>query len=233
MTIVGVVPAAGYATRLQLLSGSKELLPVSGRPVMDHLVERMRADGCERLRVVTRPEKSDVIAHAEKLGAEVVLAHPATVSESFLAGMAGLVGDEIVLIGLPDSIWEPVDGYRVLVEAVRGGCEVALGLFRLPVDELTRSDFVVRGVGGRIERIDAKPETPASGGSGVCGRACRHVVRHGGVRVAGRLRRPSLPRGPRRTRFRALGLVARHRHSGGARTSRLGAMTNLPVRARG
>jgi glucose-1-phosphate thymidylyltransferase len=162
VTIVGVIPAAGHATRLQPLSGSKELLPVRGKPVIDYLVERMRAGGSTRLRVVTRPEKADVIAHAEEIGAEVVLGHPATVSESFLSGMEGLGGEVVILIGFPDSIWEPVDGYRVLVDAVRDGCEVALGLFRLPRDELLRSDVVVRGVGGRIERIDVKPDAAAS-----------------------------------------------------------------------
>jgi len=42
MDIVGVIPAAGHAIRLQPLSGSKELLEIGGRPVMDYLVERMR-----------------------------------------------------------------------------------------------------------------------------------------------------------------------------------------------
>jgi glucose-1-phosphate thymidylyltransferase len=162
VTIVGVIPAAGYGTRLQPLSRSKEVLPVRGKPVMDHLVERMRVGGCTRLRVVTRPDKEDVITHAASLGAEVVLGRPETVSRSFLVGMDGLDGGDLVLIGFPDSIWEPMDGFRPLVAAVREGCEVALGLFRLPQHELTRSDVVVRGEAGRIEGIDVKPDAPAS-----------------------------------------------------------------------
>lgn len=162
MAIVGVIPAAGHATRLQLLSGSKEMLTIGGKPVMDHLVERMRAGGCIRLRVVTRPEKKDVIAHAAELGADVVLGHPATVSESFLAGMAGLGEDDIVLIGLPDTLWEPIDGFRPLVDAVREGSEVAVGLFRIDAADLPRSDVVAFGVDGSIARIDIKPVEPAS-----------------------------------------------------------------------
>ena len=162
MSTVGVIPAAGYATRLQPLAGSKELLLVGGRPVMDHLVERMRAGGATRLRIVTRPEKEDVIAHAAALGAEVVLGHPANVSASFLAGIEGLADDDVALIGFPDSIWEPVDGYLLLVDAVRDGGEVALGLFRLSRQEAARADVVVRDGDGRIERVDVKPEAPAS-----------------------------------------------------------------------
>ena len=162
MAIIGVIPAAGYATRLQPLPISKEMLEIGGKPVMDHLVERMRAGGCSRLRVVTRPEKEDVIAHAAEIGAEVVLGRPVMVSESFLAGMAGLAEDDIVLIGFPDTLWEPVDGYAPLVAAVREGADVAVGLFRIDAADLPRSDVVVFGADGRIARVDVKPADPAS-----------------------------------------------------------------------
>jgi glucose-1-phosphate thymidylyltransferase len=161
MAIVGVIPAAGYATRLQPLSGSKEMLPIGGRPVMDFVVERMRAAGCSELRVVTRPEKEDVIAHSDELGATTVLAYPSTTSESFAAGMAGLPPDEIVLIGWPDTIWEPEDGYLQLIEAVEEGHEIALGLFETP--DLERSDVVSFDESGRITGIQIKPAEPPSG----------------------------------------------------------------------
>ena len=46
MAIVGVIPAAGHATRLQPLSGSKEVLAVDGKPVIDYLVQE---NACGRL----------------------------------------------------------------------------------------------------------------------------------------------------------------------------------------
>jgi glucose-1-phosphate thymidylyltransferase len=162
VSVVGIIPAAGYATRLQPLSGSKEVVDVRGKPVMDHQVERMLAGGSTRLRVVTRSEKEDVIAHAAELGAEVVLARPETVSASFLAGMTGLEDDDVVLVDFPDTIWEPVDGFARLVAEVEEGCDAALGLFRIDASELPRSDVVVRDPTGRIERIDVKPAQPAS-----------------------------------------------------------------------
>ena len=162
MEIVGVIPAAGHASRLQPMVGSKEMLAVGGRPVLDYLVERMRAGGCTTLRIVTRPEKKDLIGHAQAIGAEIVRGHPETVSESFLAGMAGLADDDIALIGFPDTIWEPVDGYRPIVAAVHAGADVGLGLFRIAASDLTRSDVVVFGESGRIEGIDVKPAEPAS-----------------------------------------------------------------------
>lgn len=159
-----MIPAAGYATRLQPLDCSKEVLPVQGRPVIDHLVERMRAGGATRLRVVTRAEKLDVIEHATAIGAEVVLAAPDTVTDSVLEGLRGLRSDDIVLLGFPDTIWEPADGYVPLVRAVREGCEVALGLFEIDPADLTRSDVLVFGEDGEsIAGIEIKPEAPPSG----------------------------------------------------------------------
>jgi glucose-1-phosphate thymidylyltransferase len=160
--IAGVIPAAGYATRLQPLACSKEVLPVRGRPVMDYLVERMRAGGCTRLRVVTRAEKEDVVSHSNELAAEVVLANPMTLSESFLAGLEGLGADAIALVGFPDTIWEPVDGYRLLVRAVSDGCEIALGLFRARRSDLPRSDVVVVDRFDRVRRVFVKPSAPPS-----------------------------------------------------------------------
>jgi glucose-1-phosphate thymidylyltransferase len=159
-TVAGVIPAAGYATRLQPLSCSKEILPINGRPVMDYVIDRMRLAGCTEVRVVTRPDKTDVIAHAEEVGATVVLARPATPGESFVAGMEGLAPDDVVLIGWPDTLWEPDDGYVPLVDAVERGQEIALGLFRTP--DLQRSDVLSFDDSGRVTGIHIKPADPPS-----------------------------------------------------------------------
>jgi glucose-1-phosphate thymidylyltransferase len=160
MSVVGILPAAGYATRLQPLLCSKEVLPVHGRPVMDYVIHRMRLAGCTELRVVTRPEKEDVIGHAEELGATIVLAYPTTTSQSLAAGMAGLPPDDIALIGWPDTLWEPEDGYVSLVEAVEEGHEIALGLFE--ASDLERSDVLSFDESGRITGIHIKPANPPS-----------------------------------------------------------------------
>jgi glucose-1-phosphate thymidylyltransferase len=162
MDVVGVIPAAGRAERLQPLRGSKEVLPVGGKPVMDYLVANMRAGGCTHLRVVTREGKRDVIRHARELGAETVIASPRTVSESILAGTEGLAAGDVLLIGFPDTIWDPRDGYAQLIREVVEGCDVALGLFRIAPAELSRCDVVVFGEENTIEQIDVKPRRPRS-----------------------------------------------------------------------
>jgi glucose-1-phosphate thymidylyltransferase len=158
--IVGVIPAAGHAVRLQPLPHSKEVLDVGGRPVMDYLVDRMRAARVDELRVVTRPEKEDVIVNAGRLGASVVLGRPATLNASFETGLDGLAPSDIALLGFPDSLWEPLDGYVRLVERVKAGADVALGLFEAPGIE--GSDYLVLDDSGAIIDIDVKPKRPRS-----------------------------------------------------------------------
>jgi NDP-sugar pyrophosphorylase family protein len=161
MAIVGVIPAAGYATRLQPLSGSKEVIEVGGRPVIDFVLDRMRLASCSELRVVTRPEKEDVIAHVERRGAKVVLGHPRSSSESIELGLSGLPEDDIVLIGWPDILWAGEDTYVRLVQAVEGGHDVVLGLFET-ADDLSRWDTVTVVGDGRVVGVHPKASEPPS-----------------------------------------------------------------------
>jgi glucose-1-phosphate thymidylyltransferase len=152
--VVGVVPAAGTATRLQPLEGSKELLEVGGRPILDYLVERLQAAGADEIRVVTRPEKRDVIEHVLHLGLNVIEAQPDTAAASVARGAEGLDADDIVLIGFPDSIWDPVDGFATLVEDLG---DVTLGVFHSHEPE--RSD-VVEVEDGIVRAVHVKAANP-------------------------------------------------------------------------
>ena len=159
MKLVGVVPAAGYARRLQPLSGSKEVYPVDGRPVMDYVVDRMRAADCDELRVVTRPDKEDVIANANRHGATVVLGTPKSLSASIALGVAGLAGADVVLLGFPDTVWRAPAAFEPLVSALEGH-EAALGLF--PTAEPETCDTVTCDAEGRVTAIEVKAPEPAS-----------------------------------------------------------------------
>jgi glucose-1-phosphate thymidylyltransferase len=160
MRIVGVIPAAGSASRLQPLPCSKEVYPVHGRPAMDYLVERMRAAVSADLRVVTTPEKQDVIAHARQLGATVVEGRPESVAASLRLGLQDVTEADVVLFGFPDTIWEPREGFRTLLASLADGEDVVLGVF--PTEEPERSDVVVMENSGRISAVEVKPEQPAS-----------------------------------------------------------------------
>ncbi len=157
--MIGVIPAAGYATRLGAIDGSKEMLDVDGVPVIERLVERMVVGGCSSIRVVTRPEKEDVRQYAATRSLDVVLGYPAHIGESVAAGLAG-VTTETVALGFPDSIWQPLEGFALLREALDEDTNVVLGLFDFP--EPTRADVVVLDAGGRVREILVKPSEPPS-----------------------------------------------------------------------
>jgi dTDP-glucose pyrophosphorylase len=186
MAVIGVIPAAGYATRLQGSPygvSSKEVLEIRGRPVIAHLVERMRAAGCDEVRVVTRPEKRDVITYANDAGLAVVTGRPEHVVASVslaLARPAEIDGDDVVLLGFPDTVWGPEDGFALLLrERAARDADVVLGLFGS--DEAARGDVVglatndvvglatndavglaTNDVVARVTAIDVKPARPAS-----------------------------------------------------------------------
>jgi glucose-1-phosphate thymidylyltransferase len=159
--IVGVIPAAGHASRLQPLIGSKEVVAVNGRPAMDYLLDRMRLARYTSLRVVTRPEKTDVVRHARDLGAEIVLGHPRTLADSLCLGIDGLAAKDVVLFGFPDSIWTPLDGFVQLRKALEtGNAATVLGLFQTRHPE--RSEVVSFRPDGTVTGIAFKPARPTS-----------------------------------------------------------------------
>lgn len=152
--LIGLVPAAGYAKRLGSLPCSKEVLEVGGKPVMDYVIERMRHAGCTEVRVITRPDKRDVVERAQDLGAVVVSSRPETAAESILTGIAGLPDEATVLIGFPDTIWTPIDGLTILLEHLAGRWQVALGLFETP--DVARSDAVFCDDAGVVTNVSVK-----------------------------------------------------------------------------
>jgi NDP-sugar pyrophosphorylase family protein len=125
---------------------------------MDYVVERLRAADCRELRVVTRPDKADVIEHAQELGAEVVLGEPPTLAASVVLGLRGLAAPEVVLVGFPDTLWEPIDGYVQLLEHLGEGADAVLGVFES--DEPERSDVVVLDEQGSVRRVHVKEIDP-------------------------------------------------------------------------
>jgi dTDP-glucose pyrophosphorylase len=164
VAVVGVVPAAGHATRLGRIDTSKEMIEVGGRPLLAVLLERLEAAPCAEIRVVTRPQKHDVIAYAEARGATVICAETDTVARSLWLGLADLSDDDIVCFGFPDCLWEPADGFTRLVAVVGAGEEIALGLFR--TNEPESYDPVVLAdpsrLSGRVVRVEVKPRRAPS-----------------------------------------------------------------------
>lgn len=164
----GIVPAAGVGSRIQPLAFSKELLPVGSRlengierprAVSEYLVERMLIGGADRICFVIAPGKSDIL---EYYGGSIGHAHISYTVQPRPAGLCDaifralpLIGDEPVMIGLPDTIWFPEDGLRALPDG-------ALSFLLFPVEHPEIFDAVVADEEARVVEIQVKRQDPAS-----------------------------------------------------------------------
>ena len=166
--MLGIVPAAGAASRLQPLAFSKEMLPVGTardeqgieRPkaVSEYLIERMLVAGADRVCLVISPDKSDIIPYyaghpAARRFCYVVQERPSGLCDALFRALPVLHPDEDVLIGLPDTVWFPTDGYTRLPSG-----ELAFLLFR--VQQPSLFDAVVTDGEGRVEQIQVKAAAP-------------------------------------------------------------------------
>jgi glucose-1-phosphate thymidylyltransferase len=167
--IWGVVPAAGAGSRIQPLAFSKELLPVGSRvvdgterprAVSEHLVERMIVAGAERICFVISPGKSDIV---EYFGGELgparicyaVQARPTGLCAALFRALPFVAPADDLLVGLPDTIWFPLDGFRALPA---GG----LSFLLFPVERPELFDAVVHEPDGAIREIQVKQPAPAT-----------------------------------------------------------------------
>lgn len=173
--VIGVIAAAGRATRIAPLPCSKELLPVGvhreppalrGRPkaVSQYLLEAMRAGGARRVFFVVRDGKLDIAAYygdGARLGLSIgylMMGEPW--GPPFSAAQAApFVEEATVFFGFPDILIRPEDGFARLVDRLRAtGADAVLGLFRGRLtDPLDRVDV---DAAGRVTALVTKEERP-------------------------------------------------------------------------
>lgn len=165
----GIVPAAGQGTRIQPLAFSKELLPVGVRrqdgaerpkAVGEYLTERLVAGGATKLCFVISPAKCDLVGYfgAEVNGASiayVVQPRPAGLCDAIFRAAPLISPDQDVAVGLPDTVWFPVDALAELPSD-----RLAFLLFRVDRPELF--DAVVCDADGLVREIQVKSPRPAS-----------------------------------------------------------------------
>ena len=165
----GIIPAAGAGSRIQPLAFSKELLPVGSRlegavehprAVSEYLVDRMSAGGADKICFVISPGKSDILEYyGGRVGpthlAYVVQPKPAGLCDAIFRALPLIPRSEPVLIGLPDTIWFPDDGFAQLPDDV-------LSFLLFPVEEPQHFDAVVTDNEQGVVEIQVKQPQPRS-----------------------------------------------------------------------
>jgi glucose-1-phosphate thymidylyltransferase len=113
-----LILAAGYATRLYPLTQTvaKPLLPLAGRPLLDYLLDRIRAvDEVDAVHVVTNHKFTDPFNAWARAHAGVVVHDDGTTSDdhrlgaigdiAFVVDTAGLAGDDL-LVAAGDNLFD-------------------------------------------------------------------------------------------------------------------------------
>ena len=173
--MIGVIPAAGAGQRIQPLGCSKELLPVGSRTVdgierpkavAEYLVERMIAAGADQICMVVSADKTDLIKYfAERSYAAeifyVLQQKPRGLCDALFRAEAFARHHDRVLIGLPDTIWFPENGYRSSLSLLDNNqADVSLLLF--PVTNPAVFDAVVSDEMGYVRAVQVKQPEASS-----------------------------------------------------------------------
>ena len=167
--MIGIIPAAGAGQRIQPLGCSKELLPVGSRlvngvdrpkAVAEYLVERMIAAGAEQICMVISAEKTDLIRYfAERSYAAeifyVLQQKPRGLCDALFRAEPFARRHDSVLIGLPDTIWFPENGYRQALLTIEN-TQAEVGLLLFPVTNPAAFDAVISDDFGYVREVEVK-----------------------------------------------------------------------------
>jgi dTDP-glucose pyrophosphorylase len=165
----GIIPAAGVGSRIQPLAFSKELLPVGSRidgdierprAVSEYIIERMIAAGTDKICFVISPGKSDIMEYygGNIDGTQlcyVVQPQALGLCDSIFRAVQLMHPQESVVVGLPDTIWFPLDGLGLLPSG-------SFCFLLFPVDKPELFDAVLTDSNRRVTDIQVKTENAQS-----------------------------------------------------------------------
>lgn len=170
--VIGLIPAAGLATRLGPLPCSKEIIPIGpvtkgGRQqvVTDYLLDRYHLAGIDNVFIIIREGKWDIPGHFRDgrhidmnigyLMMNEPYGAPYTLNQAY-----PFIKDHIVALGFPDILFTQKDVYTQLMRTLADtSADVVLGLF--PADRPHKVDMVETDAEGKVTTIMIKPEQTA------------------------------------------------------------------------
>ncbi len=135
MPINGMILAAGLGTRMQHLTADKPkpLIPVRGKPMIDHIIEKLQSEGAENIVVNTHYKAEMLEQHLNGFdGVQCI-------REETLLGQGGgiknalhLLGDQPFFTVNSDALWTG-NALKTLAETWREGMQALLLLIPTPI----------------------------------------------------------------------------------------------------
>ncbi len=173
-----VILAAGYATRLYplTLDRPKALLPVGGRPMVDHLLERLADVELERIFLVTNSKFADAFREwaAEHEGVPLEIVDDGTTDEETKLGAIGDLDLTIRASAIDDDLLV-LAGDNLFSESLAPFAEFglakdspALGVYDVgDLEAIKRYSTIELDDEDRITYLEEKPERPRSTLTGI------------------------------------------------------------------
>jgi glucose-1-phosphate thymidylyltransferase len=170
--VLGLIPAAGQATRIAPLPCSKELYPIgswlvdegrSSRPKVacHYLFEKMRLAGITNAYIVIRDGKWDIPAYFRDgsmldMHFSYLIVGPTAGPPYTLDRAYPFVRHSVVAFGFPDILFEGDNAFRQLLsQRTLGDVDLVLGLF--PADRPEKMDMVEVDENSRVTDLVIQP----------------------------------------------------------------------------
>ncbi|MGQ3684430.1 MAG: sugar phosphate nucleotidyltransferase [Candidatus Loosdrechtia sp.] len=172
--VIGLIPAAGKASRISPLPCSKELFPVGFRYVENsntlrpkvvshYLLEKMRIANVTKAYIILRKGKWDIPSyygdgklldmHLAYLIMDLPYGVPFTLDQAY-----PFVKDSMIALGFPDMIFYPDDAFiELLAKQEEAGSDIVLGLF--PAHKPHKTDMIELDEEGTAQMIHIKPDS--------------------------------------------------------------------------
>ncbi len=170
--VVGVLPAAGLASRLRPLRYPKELLPVlfaldgssaHPRPILaaEYSLSAMRNAGIYKCIIIINENKTEIFKYfgdGSDLGmklAYVVQSRPSGLPHAIMSAREWVGGDHVCL-ALPDTVFSPKGAVGEILGVIRSSeADLVLGVF--PTSEPENLGPVRFAEDGRVLQVQDKP----------------------------------------------------------------------------
>ncbi len=170
--VIGIIPAAGSASRISPIPCSKEIFPIGfyeknnkliPKVVSSYLLDSYKIGGAENVYVIIKNGKWDIPAYFKDgkehhlnmayLMADLPYGVPFTINQA-----NGFIEEELVLFGFPDILIKPNNAFLTLRNEFNSfnNCDVLLGLFQ--VENCSKWDMVEFDENQNVVAIDIKPQ---------------------------------------------------------------------------